>query len=84
MLDGACLVVPGPGTLNRFAPFVLEAGEMALFGPGIVHGIRATDREIQSVYGGYLLGRRQPPPGLPRLPDFARCPGPTAAKSLTG
>lgn len=74
MLDGSCLVLPGPGTLNRFAPFELEAGEMALFGPGIVHGIRTTDREIRSVYGGYLLGRRQPHPVLRSLPDVARIP----------
>lgn len=80
MLDGSGQVVPvlgtpgRPGTPGSFTPFVLEAGDMALFGPGIVHGLSVGSGVIRSVYGGYLLGRRQPHPALRRLPAVTRIP----------
>jgi AraC-like DNA-binding protein len=80
VLDGSCRVVPfprtpgTPGTPGSFAPFVLEAGEMALFGPGVAHGVCAVDAEARSLHGGYLIGRRQPHPVLRGLPDVSRIP----------
>lgn len=78
VLDGSCEVFPLPGILGTatatFAPFVLEAGDMALFGPGVTHGISTTDADIRSVHGGYLLGRRQPHPVLRRLPEVTHIP----------
>jgi AraC-like DNA-binding protein len=85
-LAGSCWVVPLPGAPRSFAPLLLETGDMALFGPGVVHAVSATgspDRtktpilsadETRSLYGGYLMGRRRPHPILLNLPDVSRIP----------
>jgi AraC-like DNA-binding protein len=86
VLAGSCWVVPHPDAPRSFAPLLLESGDMALFGPGVAHAVSAADPadrttsgtlpadEVLSLYGGYLMGRRQPHPMLLNLPDISHIP----------
>jgi AraC-like DNA-binding protein len=93
MLEGSCRVVPLPGAARSFEPIVLEPGDMALFGPGVTHGISAigvVDRTAphwpaaaptESLFCGYRQGMRQSHPVLQGLPAVSHIPARTACSN---
>jgi AraC-like DNA-binding protein len=90
MLEGSCRVVPLPGATHSFEPIVLGPGDMALFGPGMTHGISAIDvldrvpshppatTSAESLFCGYRQGMGQSHPVLQRLPAVSYIPVRTA------